>query len=272
MNDEQNLLASAYLDGALTSEERARAEADPDVMAAVERLGELRRALAVVEPADPARRDAAIQAALDAFDTEAAPPAPVTPLASRRFGGWLVSAAAAALVVVVVGGILAVSNSGGDDDDDGAAGGAATAGTMTAGDTPMLGDTGPTDQRDADQGAQEAEGGGAATTAAAAVPEATAAPGTTDVGSDATITATYSALLVASPEQLTQFAEDALGAGATSGAAARTSCDEGRSLGAAIYDVDGVATPVEVFLADDDSEVLAVDASTCEIVARAPAP
>ncbi len=73
-----------------------------------------------------------------------------------------------------------------------------------------------------------------------------------------------------SPEQLTQFAEDALRDAATSGDVARTSCDEGRSLGAAIYDVDGVATPVEVFLADDDSEVLAVDASTCEIVAHAP--
>jgi hypothetical protein len=272
MNDEQNLLASAYLDGALTSEERARAEADPEVMAAVERLGELRRALAVFEPADPARRDVAIQAALDAFDIEAAPRAPVTPLASRRFGGWLVSAAAAALVVVVVGGILAVGNSGGDDDDDGAAGGAATAGTLTAGDSPLLADTGPTEQRDSDQGGQEAESGAAGTTAAAAVPGATYAPATTNAGSDATITATYSALLLSSPDELAQFADDALRAGATSSDVARTSCDEGRPLGAAIYDVDGVATAVEVFLAEDDSEVLAVDASTCEIVARAPAP
>ena len=70
MNDEQQLLASAYLDGALTDEERARAEADPEVMAAVERLGELRRALAAVEPPDRARRDAAINAALEVFDAE----------------------------------------------------------------------------------------------------------------------------------------------------------------------------------------------------------
>ena len=38
MNDDQHILASAYLDGALTDEERAQAEADPEVMAAVERL------------------------------------------------------------------------------------------------------------------------------------------------------------------------------------------------------------------------------------------
>ena len=86
MNDAQHILASAYLDGALTDEERAQAEADPEVMAAVERLGEVRRALAAVEPPDRARRDAAINAALGVFDSEsrvAAPP-PVTSIAARR--------------------------------------------------------------------------------------------------------------------------------------------------------------------------------------------
>jgi len=265
MNDEQDLLASAYLDGALTSEERARAEADPEVMAAVDRLAELRRALAVVEPADPARRDAAIAAALHAFDAEPAPRAPVTPLASRRFSGWLVSAAAAALVVAVVGGIIAVSGGGGDDDDDSAGGAAAT--VMSDLEAPTAADTDAGEQR-----GEDASSAAATTAATEAAPGTTAATGNPTVAPDETVTATYSALLVTSPRQLTRFARDALRSGQTSADVARTSCDEGRWLGSAIYDVDGVATPVEVFLADDDSEVRAVDASTCEVVARAPAP
>jgi hypothetical protein len=271
MNDEQDLLASAYLDGALTSDERARAEADPEVMAAVDRLAELRRALAVVEPADPARRDAAIEAALHAFDVEPVPSAPVTPLPSRRFGGWLVSAAAAALVVAVVGGIIALSAGGGGDDDDSADGGGAAATVMSDLEAPTAADTDAAAERGDDQG-EDAAGGAATTAAAEAAPGTTAAAGNPTVAPDESVTATYSALLVTSPRQLTRFARDVLRSGQTSAEVARTSCDEGRWLGSAIYDVDGVATPVEVFLADDDSEVRAVDASTCEVVARAPAP
>ncbi len=267
MNDEQDLLASAYLDGALTSEERARAEADPEVMAAVERLAELRRALAVVEPADPARRDSAIEAALRAFDGE--PVARAPPLASRRFGGWLVSAAAAALVVAVVGGIIAMSGGGGGDDDSADGGAAAT--VLSDLEAPAAADTDAAAPRSEDQG-EDAAGGAATTAAAEAAPGTTAATGGPTLAPDATISATFSALLVTSPEQLTEFARDTLRSGQTSADMARTSCDEGRWLGSVIYDVDGVATPVEVFLADDDSEVRAVDASTCEVVARAPAP
>jgi hypothetical protein len=267
MNDDQDLLASAYLDGALTSDERARAEADPEVMAAVERLGELRRALAVVEPVDSARRDAAIQAALGAFDTERAPdaPAPAASLSRRRARGWWLSgAAAAAFVLIIAGAIIA----GGDGDDDGGedAGGAAVTelsedATLTAADT-----------NDGEQRAAEDATGGAAATTAAAAPAATEAPATSGALAEGTITATYSALLLTSPDDLTRFADDALRAAETSADAAVPNCDEGRWLGSATYVVDDVATPVEVFLADDDSEVLAVDASTCQVVARAPGP
>src|SRR5262245_10175958 len=123
MNDEQQLLASAYLDGTSTDEERARAEADPEVLAAAARLGELRRALSAVDPPDPARRDAAINAALDAFTAArpAAPP-PVSARAGRRSSTWFLGAAAAALVLVVAGGILAMRS---DQDSDDNAGGAA---------------------------------------------------------------------------------------------------------------------------------------------------
>jgi hypothetical protein len=267
MNDEQDLLASAYLDGALTSAERARAEADPDVMAAVERLGELRRALAVFEPVDPVRRDAAIEAALGAFDTGRAPdaPPPAASLSRRRARGWWLSgAAAAAFVLIIAGAIIA----GGDGDGDDDAGGAA--------DTELSGDATLT-AADTDEGeqraAEDATGGGVATTtAAAAVPAATEAPTTTDATAEETVTAVYSVVALSSAEELTQFADDALRSAPTSAEATVPNCDEGRWLGSATYVVDDVATPVEVFLADDDSEVRAVDASTCEVVARAAAP
>lgn len=269
MNDEQDLLASAYLDGALTSEERARAEADPEVMAAAERLGELRRALGVIEPADPARREAAIQAALDAFDTARAPGAPVTPLAPRRWGGWLVPAAAAALVVVFVGGVIAMSRDGNGDGDDAGEAAQATLEVLLTGpaDTgaETRADTGGTEAPQTDPAAEEA--GGAATTA----PEATTGP-TSGAASDESVTATSSALLLTSPDELTRFAGDALRAGQPNADMSPPNCDEGRWLGPATYVVDGVATPVEVFWAEADGEIRAVDASTCEVVARAPAP
>jgi hypothetical protein len=224
----------------------------------------------VAEPADPAQRDAAIEAALRAFDVERAPRAPVTPLASRRVAAWLVPAAAAALVVAVVGGIIAVSVGGGDDDD--AAGGGAAATVMSDLEAPTAADTGTAAEQRA--GENEDAAGGAATSEAAteAAPGTTAATGTPTMSPEETVTPAYSLYLMTSPEQLTQFARDALRSGQMNSEVARVPCDEGRWLGSATYDVDGVSTPVEVFLADDGSEVRAVDPSTCDVVARAPAP
>ena len=42
MNDDQRLLANAYLDGEVSADERARAEADPEVVAEVARLRAVR--------------------------------------------------------------------------------------------------------------------------------------------------------------------------------------------------------------------------------------
>ena len=60
-------LASAHLDGATTPEEAARVAADPALQARVEELRRIRDAVAEVPSVDPARRDAAIAAALAAF-------------------------------------------------------------------------------------------------------------------------------------------------------------------------------------------------------------
>ena len=64
-------LASAHLDGATTPEEAARVESDPALLARVEVLRSVRAAVALPDrPVDPARRDAAIAAALAAVADE----------------------------------------------------------------------------------------------------------------------------------------------------------------------------------------------------------
>jgi hypothetical protein len=80
-------LASAHLDGATSPEEAALVASDPALQARVEELRVVRDAIRESPAVDPARRDAAIAAALDAFDDAAAPgvpAAPVTALAPRR--------------------------------------------------------------------------------------------------------------------------------------------------------------------------------------------
>jgi hypothetical protein len=119
-------LASAYLDGEATTDERARVENDPALLAEVERLRRVRDAVADVAAAPAAARESAITAALSAFDElprETTPPeqnapANVVPLDRRRqtrLMQGLTAVAAAALLVV--GGIV-IANRGGDDDDE----------------------------------------------------------------------------------------------------------------------------------------------------------
>ena len=50
MNDDLTLLASSYLDGDVTADERALVETDPDALAEVERLRSVRALLGDVEP------------------------------------------------------------------------------------------------------------------------------------------------------------------------------------------------------------------------------
>ena len=142
MNDDLTLLASAYLDGDVTADERARVEDDPDAMAEVERLRAVRSLLGDLEPAAISVRETHLAAALDAWErlpeaerngvrrdqtpagidaAAAAGAASVTsptPLNTRRRPAstrWL-TGAAAALVLVLAGGVALQLRS--DDQDD----------------------------------------------------------------------------------------------------------------------------------------------------------
>jgi hypothetical protein len=266
MNDEQQLLASAYLDDALTDEERARAEADPDVMAAVEQLREIRRSLSTVDPPDRARRDAAINAALAAFDAERRPaaPPPVSSLASRRASKWIV-AAAAALVLVIAGGILA---SRGDDGggDDSAGGGAAA--TEAATDEQLLSDT-------AGGGAEATTGGTAATPEAdtraaddpGAAPETAAAAATT-----AARGSTRADVQVPAPAADLREIASTLSRSGHPASERAPRCDGGRFLGRYVFTIRGKNTSVEIFYNRRAGEYIALNAQTCEPLISAPAP
>lgn len=128
-------LASRYLDGDLSPDERAGAAANPEVMAWVDRFVGIQAALREPLQVDAGRRDAAIVAAAAALDdglavgdgsertgADVAPPPGVDDLAvarSRRAGRmtrWL--GAAAAAVAVAIGGVALIGNSDGDDSAD----------------------------------------------------------------------------------------------------------------------------------------------------------
>jgi negative regulator of sigma E activity len=134
MNDDQYLLASAYLDGELDAAERAAAASDPEVMAEVDRLRALQADVRFVEPPSDAVRESAITAALDEFDalftaatrtleTQPLPASPARVVEFRprpAYARWL-GAAAAVVAIGFVGVVVARSAGGGDDDDAGAA-------------------------------------------------------------------------------------------------------------------------------------------------------
>ncbi len=142
MNDDDlTLLASAYLDGDVDEVERARVEADADLLAEVERLRHVRLLLGDTEPSSISTRERLLATALDTWDrlpasersrdttpsglvrdpaiaaaaTISAPPS----LGDRRrvTSNRRILAAAAALTVVLGGGIAAQVNVGGGDDD-----------------------------------------------------------------------------------------------------------------------------------------------------------
>jgi hypothetical protein len=144
MNDDPTNLASAYLDGELTTDERARVEDDAQLLAEVDRLRAVRLLLADVEPPAISRREAHLAAALDVWDrlplaeqtgvrrdatpsgvdgaaiAGAASVTAPTPIGNRRRPAptrWL-TGAAAAMVLVLAGGI-ALQLGASDEDDSG---------------------------------------------------------------------------------------------------------------------------------------------------------
>ncbi len=146
MTDDLTLLASAYLDGDVTADERALVETDTDLLAEVERLRTVRALLGDVEPQAISTREVHLAAALDVWDrlpeaertgvrrdvtptgidaAAAAGAASVTaptPLGNRRrttSTRWL-TGAAAGLVLVLAGGVALQLGSGDTDDDSSA--------------------------------------------------------------------------------------------------------------------------------------------------------
>jgi hypothetical protein len=128
MHADPLLLASAYLDGELTADERTTAEADPAVMAEVEVLRALRAEVRDVELPTTEAREAAIAAAMAEFGAATAPtpptPAPareaqrVAPVPFRRRPTWYGPALGIAAAVVAIGlfGLVITQAGGGDDD------------------------------------------------------------------------------------------------------------------------------------------------------------
>ena len=142
-DDECIELASAFLDGEVTPDERALVASDPELQALVEELSAVRERLAVTAAVTDAQvRDRNIGAAMAAAaaTTSGAPPsltAARTRRQRRQFSTAVPIAAVASLLVVLLGlgTFLVVRDGGGGSDDVDAV--AATAGDSdTAADTP----------------------------------------------------------------------------------------------------------------------------------------
>ena len=127
MTDPHDLddLASALLDGTTSAEESALLADDAallrQVEARAEELRSVRHALAELPPVDASRRDAAIAAALAAFDAEVpgAADATVTPLAPRRgLSPRAVRALSAAAVLLLIALLVPLLASIDRHDDD----------------------------------------------------------------------------------------------------------------------------------------------------------
>jgi hypothetical protein len=197
-SDEILELASRYVDGDLTADERARAEADPEVMEWVARFGPVRAALHEPVAVDDAGREAALAAALTAFDalgpSEARRPVSITTAAGTvsaprvgdlaaararrngRLAKWL--GAAAAVVAIGIAGITIAGNR--DNGDSNLANFATPTTAAAAADTRAA--TGSSEKSSADQQLDTATA--AAPAAAEVAPDA---PATSAAAADTTV-------------------------------------------------------------------------------------
>lgn len=299
MNDDLTLLASAYLDGDGNEVERARVEADTELLAEVERLRHVRLLLGDIEPSPISTREELLANALDAWDRlrasersrDATPggllrdPATAgaatisapTSLTDRRRvdSNRRMLAAAAAITVVLGGGIAAqVLVGGGDDDDSG-----------TTADAPrefaVAGDGAEQDQSTEAELSQEPTAGA----------DAAAESAQLDTGINDPAPPGETALeRLSTPAELAIFASDAVGAPRAPDVPAATSAPVDDLLSAteeAILDVklplclgaDFIVGPalygdIEVVVAVDEGRdlALAYQPASCTEVARARLP
>ncbi len=105
-------LASAYLDGDVTADERAQVDASPELLASVASLRGVATAIAAVAAPSAATRDAGIGSALAEFDS--LHNSNVVALAGRRRWPTRVLSAAAAVVLLGVVGISVLHNNSDD--------------------------------------------------------------------------------------------------------------------------------------------------------------
>ncbi|HEY1278027.1 MAG TPA: hypothetical protein VGF22_00045 [Acidimicrobiales bacterium] len=111
-DDQRDELASAYLDGEATAAERARVEADPELVRRVAQLGVVRAALGAPGPSAGAEtRDHAIATALAAASPPAATVTPIERHRSSRRALTILGAAAAAVGVIAAVAVVATRSS-----------------------------------------------------------------------------------------------------------------------------------------------------------------
>jgi hypothetical protein len=259
-------LASAHLDGHTTPDEAARVDGDPDLSARVARLEAARTAVraAAVEPVGPARRDAALAAALAAFDA-AAPPVPrtapsnVVPLTSRwratRRTFQLVGIAAAVALLALAVPLLGRLDSGSDDDQSDEA---ATA----------------LEERDAADGGSAADRATSEDAAAGADSTTTMAALTLPhLGAYANIDELADTVRaqLAGPVDRTPAAEQSTAYSALSGCAAEATARIPAPRLVALATLDGRAVVILVRDDDDGGALLEVlDSASCELITTTP--
>ena len=285
MNDDLTLLASAYLDGDVTSDERAQVENDSEALAEVDRLRSVRALLGDVEPQAISVREAQLATALEVWDRlperERTGVTAPTPLSSRRRSRrgtstrWL-TGAAAALVLVLAGGVALQLSSTGSDDASSEASSDTVAGAESA---EALSATGRSDAADAAEPLPAPAAAGEATAEVDTGIDNAAPPGE-NVGLDQLDNVT----------DLADFASAAVGAPSSPDVPAATSAasDEDlsdaeaflaeaelpRCLGVDIVVGPAVYRDVPVVVGIDESRNLAIAyrAATCAEVARARLP
>ena len=275
MTDDSELLASAYLDGDVTAEERARVETDPALLAHVDALRAAREQLRDVEPLGDERTSDLVASALAARQAWRNPPRPIPAPSWRSPGRWL-AAAAAVLAIGAVGVVAATTLNSGSSDDDSAA-------VFVADTDADAADDGASGGADAfeDESArtEAAEGAGAP-----AAPLASEAPSElADVATEETTTAAgelgehdaAGRVVLVGPDELAAYGSaSAEPDQAPMPAVSACEPEPGqRVVGPATYAAapGGTEREVVVVVDDDAGVVSALDATTCQPVAAVPA-